>query len=631
MAGQLQEDFIRENLEKYKACLMLNPKYKSYISAISPKTIKKILNSNFTVGAEMKAVLCLFNTLLMSDTPYSTEGSLYFPDVKIQNWINNLHMLSVQSSEGYIYITDVFSSDIQVIIKVPREYKVSKKRRDVMNKQITDLKNRIAKVPSNEHAMLNTIIENIKKEIQNEETKQNKKRTESLQREYFIGLRAINDLRYTIPTFSYTLGAFMCNKPRVDGYVNEKKMCTEHTQSFVLYEKIPGKSVNTLLESNEINFEQWLVMFAQVLLSLEIAQRTCKFTHFDLHSGNVMARPTKNMTYNVCIGESTYTMSNINFLPVIIDFGMATAEVDLVTVGSYDFPEYGMMHYMVQGYDMFKFLCYSTKYTRYTKYLDKMLSLFRFYGDDDPYNIYRKGYPALERSIKKYCAIGTYSKMAMYTPLQFFLWLYKEYNSILSPHITIDSRTIYRNIQYSSSIQLYDDIFQNSAIGKTNAIQLATQCVTTRPSYIMTKYNIKILTNYNKNLKSSIISDKIKELSEDITSPEQYISIDKARLDNVFKIQLPNMDVLGKNMKNILNIEIGKDVDKDLLAKFIIDIKYISELQPYMQMYYTILELNLSNIYNDWIQKFKVVYYENINTEMVSKTLRWVYTLRKQI
>ena len=245
----MTDKFIRDNLEKYSECLIVNPKYKSYISTINPKTISKILTKNFTVGADMKAILCLFTTLLSSSsTNYATKGSIYFPDVNIQEWIKKLDKLQVSSTEGHIYMTQVFSSDIQVVIKVPKEsYEMS------------------------------------------------------LQREYFIGLRALNNLRYTIPTFAYTLGAFMCNKPRSDGYIDRKKICEKHSLPFVLYEKIPGKSIGTLLQSNEIGFEGWLVMFAQILLSLEIAQRNYKFTHFDLHSNNVMTRPTKRIGYDISI------------------------------------------------------------------------------------------------------------------------------------------------------------------------------------------------------------------------------------------------------------------------------------------------------------------------------------------
>lgn len=585
MFAQSQEKFIRNNLEKSNACLILNPEYKSYISTINPKIIKKILTEKFMIGAEMKAILCLFNTMLLTNTPYATSGAIYFPDIKIQNWIHNLQKLPVDSAEGYIYITDVFSNDIQVVIKVPR---------DEAQSDAEDYKNRV----------------------------------DSLEKEYFIGLRAINNLRYIIPTFSYTLGAFMCNKPTWYGHLDTTTICTEHTTPFVLYEKIPGKSVNTILQGNEIGFNQWLVMFAQVLLSLEIAQRKCKFTHFDLHSGNVMARPVSGMEYSLSIDESTYIMSDISILPVIIDFGMSTVEVDDVTVGSHDFSCYGMMHYMVQGYDMFKFLCYCTKDSRYTKSLDKMLDLFRFYGSDDPYNIYTKRYPALVKTINKYCSIGTYSKMATYTPLQFFLWIYKEYNDILSPHITIDPRTMYRNVQYSSSIQIYSDLFQQDVQGRTNAIQLASRCISSIPSYIMTKYTIKILNNYNKCLKSPIIGDKIKELLTSISSPDGYIAMDNARLSKVFNIKLPDMDELRNDMGAILDIPVGDKGHHTLIDRFITNSKFISDLQPYMQMYYTILELDLTSNYKDWIEKFQTEYYYSNNISMVSKTMRWIYTLQ---
>ena len=64
--------------------------------------------------------------------------------------------LNVKSSEGIVYISDILSENIQVIIKVPQE---------------------------------DTGFDD-------------------LIREYFIGIAALNRLRYFIPNFMYTLGSF---------------------------------------------------------------------------------------------------------------------------------------------------------------------------------------------------------------------------------------------------------------------------------------------------------------------------------------------------------------------------------------------------------------------------------------
>ena len=72
--------------------------------------------------------------------------------------------------------------------------------------------------------------------------------------EYFIGIKSLNKLRYLIPTFVYTLGAFLFSKPTKTG-----KICSGNRKktAFVIYEKIQGESVSNLLKLKKINFSQW--------------------------------------------------------------------------------------------------------------------------------------------------------------------------------------------------------------------------------------------------------------------------------------------------------------------------------------------------------------------------------------
>ena len=149
----------------------------------------------------MNAVLCLFDTLLLSTTNRREKG-LYNLSKDIQKWIIKTQQLGVKSVEGFVYMTDIFSKDIQVVIKTPQ-------KDDGFNSMI---------------------------------------------REYFIGIKSINKLRYLIPSFVYTFGAFLC--PIITPKAT--KICTSNfsnvgeKNAFVLYEKIPGESLAKLIETNEI-------------------------------------------------------------------------------------------------------------------------------------------------------------------------------------------------------------------------------------------------------------------------------------------------------------------------------------------------------------------------------------------
>jgi len=571
--SQNQKKFINDSISSYNPCI-LTPKYTDQIDTLVPQTIGKILTSLNTTGSDMKAILCLFDTLLLSngDSMVST---------KIQKWVTNMHKLPINSVEGYVYITDIFSHDAQVVVKAPR------------------------------------YIDGYA----------------SLIREYFIGLRALNKLRYTIPTIVYTLGLFKCNSPSSNGKINTEEMCSNSSTPFVIYEKIPGDSVKHLLESNEITWETWLICFAQILLSLELAQRECNFTHFDLHTGNVMLRNDEDVKYTLPLDGTTYTISGTKTLPVIIDFGMSTAEVDGVTVGSHDFPMYGMMPYMVQGYDMYKFLIYSSTNAKYTSLGPKIIDIFRFYWTDDPYKIYTKKLPALNNVTNEYCAKASYSAVATYTPLRLFQWLYTEYNSILSPYIAIAPRASYIPLQYSSTIQLYDDLFHHHQTGRTKAIALAESCVNIIPSYIISHYNIMVLTNYNKSLQSPIIDARIHSLQQALDSSKDiYIALDMARLDKVSKIILPTQKNILKITSKVLKITIknAAKFDKKMQQELTDVTKYQKELEVYLQFYYTIKELKQEVVFASWIVTFNPIlkfYMDNVDN--VTQALRWKITINK--
>jgi hypothetical protein len=568
----IQNEFIKNTLKTTDPCV-LSEKYINKIDTLVPETIERILNSLSFIGPDMKAILCLFDTLLLSNGTSKISK-------KIQKWVTNMAKLPINSVEGYVYITDIFSHNTQVIVKTPR-------RQD------------------DNYILI---------------------------REYFIGLMALNKLRYIIPTFIYTLGLFSCNRPDINGNMKIHNMCSNDSTPFAIYEKIPGDSIQKLIENNEITWENWLLSFAQILLSLEIAQRECKFTHFDLHTGNVMIKQDKKVNYSVPIDNNTYKISRTNILPVIIDLGMSTSEIDCVTVGTYDFlgQDVGIKPYMIQGFDMYKFMIYSMD-SKNPRLILKIIDIFKFYGKDDPYNIYKRRLEGISIAKKEYCGMATYSNIATCTPLDMFRWLYKEYSSILTPYITVAPRNTYIYVKYSSSIQLYDSLFKFEDKGRNKAIELAETCTKNISSYILTKYNIMTLSKYNKTLDSPSIKTKIISLEKTLKlNKDNYISLDMARLNKVTNIKLPNIYKLLNITNKILRIQITDSKNFDNLNEELsVYTNYQKELDVYLEFYYTILELKEEKIFASWIRIFEPIFaFYQFNVNIVTKALRWSYTLR---
>lgn len=576
-----QEKFILDQLNTYQIC-EIKEKHSDKLKEISTSAVRNILNQKFVNGSDMKAVLCLFQTLFISETKKNErEKGLYNLSTHIQKWIKKMERIPVKSVEGNVYNTDIFSEDINVVIKVPQH-----------------------------DFGFETII-----------------------REYFIGIKALNNLRYIIPSFVYTLGAFLCPKPTKTG-----KLCSENLKktTFVLYEKIPGDSIDILLKNKQINFNQWLLIFVQILLGLEVAQREVQFTHFDMHTGNVMVRKKNNFSYTVPLDNTSYHINEPELIPVIIDFGMATSYINGRYIGSFEHSRHGMLNFMIPGYDMYKFMIYSISYAKDPILKKSIMDLFNFYDTDDPYNVLLRGNDGVNNAVNQFCHDATFSPVATYTPLMFVEWIWKEYKSVLEPNITISNRLQYIPIKYSNTIKEYDDIFNYTTEGRNKAITLVNNCMNLKLSYVMTKYNIKVLEKYNNTLQSTELTSRIKTLNMYLNASNNLLAIDKAMLEKVFDISIPYQKTLDMIVDNILSIKIRhtNPTHKRNAIQALDILVYQEKLNPYLQFYFTILELHLEYNFSDWIRRFKesdIYKFYTMNVTRNERAIRWGQTLLASI
>ena len=441
----LQRTFILENLNSDSENEKLNKKQKNYNSTQISSRISMILKQAYPTGSDMQAVFYLIDALFLSNSSKKIrEKGLYSLTKNIKDCVKRMEHLPVKSKEGFIYITHFFSSDIQVIIKVPQT------------------------------------LQGIESKV----------------REYFIGIKAINNLRYITPSFVYTLGAFLCPKPSKTEEISCDDSCKN--TAFVFYEKILGESVQTLLKNDRLNFTQFLVILFQLLLGLEVAQREVRFTHFDLHTDNVMVKTgSSDSTSVIQLDMFTYIINKPEFIPVVIDFGASTAYIEGKYIGSYDYISYGMLNFMIPGYDMYKFMIYCARKTENRQLKTSIMDIFRFYGDDDPYFIVdnEKG---IESATNNYCKDLTFSRAANRTPLMLIQWLLKKYPQELRSKVIVKKRKNYIPIQYSKIIKEFEDIFSCTRIndGKdkpNDAIKMVNKCIMAKSSYITAIDGVKIL------------------------------------------------------------------------------------------------------------------------------------------
>lgn len=578
-----QVEYINKNLTNISSCTVFD-KLPKDIDQISTPIVKDVLTNNFKNGADMNAVVCMFDNLFLS-TAKSKQHGLFHLSVHVTKWVKKLEKIDIDSSAGFIYFSDILS-DIKVIIKLPQDSE------------------------SDYYDMI---------------------------REYFIGVTEINKLRYTLPNFVYTFGAFICP---MDKGVLCKGEDDSKTIPFVVFENIPGENMQKMLEDEKLDFHQYLGMFIQVLLALEVAQRTVGFCHFDLHTGNLMCRTIRDgCKYSVPLDNMVYEVTAKEYLPVIIDFGLSTVKHNGNVVGSYTFPEHGMMHYMLPGVDMFKFLYYSCTFAQ-GNVQRQILNLMSFYGKDDPYKFLIGGDKSLDNANKEYAKKGSYSRVTTYTPLEFLNWILvqPEYQDIVPMYMTKKDRDIYVPLSFSTTIQTYDDMFKQSKKGREEAIKMVDECVTSNSSYIMSKYSLYVLRGYNKQLKSKELKNKIKKMKDIISkSRSNMISTDYKMLWEYKKLELPNIIKIQDDSKRILNIKINskklktqkKQVLK-LIERYFQNISFFTEILPYLQFMYTIKEIKSEKVYTKFLSSFlsssQYKVYDQHHTS-INRTFRWCNTL----
>lgn len=577
-----QEKYVIKNLSNIKTCTVLN-NIPLDINKISTPIVKDVLANKFKNGADMNAIVCMFDNIFLSTTKSTNKNGMLVLSVHVSKWVKNLEKIDVDSSSGYVYFSDILS-DVQVLIKLPQEN--------------TDYNELIT--------------------------------------EYFIGMAEINKLRYTIPNFVYTLGAFFC--PMENGELCKGE--PEKSIPFVIFEKIPGKNMQKMLENDELSFPQYLGMFIQVLLALEVAQRTISFTHFDFHTANLMCRTiTKECNYSVPLDNKLYEVTASEYLPVIIDFGLSTVKHNDTTVGSYTFPEHGMKHHMLPGVDMFKFLYYSISYSSDT--MERQITnLMAFYGKDDPYKVLLGGDKVINKATNEYVKKGSYSQVTTQTPLDFLNWILEqpEYKKVTSVYIKKKERDIFFPLSFSTTIQTYDSIFKHAKEGRDKAIEEVRSSISTKSSYIMSKYSLLVLQGYNKKLYSNELEKDVNKMKAEIkNSRKQMISSDYKMLSEYKNLELPDIIQIMDDSKRILMIKINSKKLKTeknnvlkLIERYFTNSVFFTDILPYLQFLYTIREIKSEKIYSKFLLSFlSSPQYKmyNQNYEYINRVTRWCYVL----
>ena len=426
-------------------------------------------------------------------------------------------------------------------------------------------------------------------------------------REYLIGLKVTNPLRKITPCFLYTLGALK-HKP-------------DHT--CIIYEKENGCTLAVMLQQG-LSFTKWLYLFVQILLTLEVAQRRTGFTHYDLHAENVVIRDRKSNSYCISLDYSSYHVIDPALVPVIIDLGTASTTLDGRFIGAYNYTNSGIFHFIVAGHDMYKLMVSSYCHSQRSDTRRQILGMFEFFGSIDPYKVYQEqGSAGIIRAQEEFCKEILFSEIASYTPMMMIKYIYAKFNPKLKSTISLSPRRA-----RSSLLPL------NGSEDYTHSLESVRKLVEMKSGYVTAAYLLRI-TEYSTN---SDVTKEVRELQAKLDHDrEKRIATDLLTIEDWLNIKCPSQEDLDVARKELLDIPIryiNASVKERCFDRLEELLQYQVQFQPFLEMYFTIIELDLEDTYYKWVQslcKSSIYTFYNHNKMENDRAWRWGGTLLASI
>lgn len=149
-----------------------------------------------------------------------------------------------------------------------------------------------------------------------------------IQHEYTI-FQSINNVALFCPHFCRGIGILKCKVNPKDSDLFQIESKYPITKEVLLMEYIPNaKKFYNYVKNEKITENIIFSSIKQVLSAIKIAQTHAKFTHYDLHSNNViMKKCNKNTSILYVIDEKTQILvPTFGYCPMIIDYGFSYAD-----------------------------------------------------------------------------------------------------------------------------------------------------------------------------------------------------------------------------------------------------------------------------------------------------------------
>jgi hypothetical protein len=188
--------------------------------------------------------------------------------------------------------------------------------------------------------------------------------------EYFVAVTCLNALRYQMSNFMYIYGVFQCAVPKEVvtevpnrgevrqgiNYCSPNLLTGQRHGTYVVIENIPNATFWRVMVSQTQLWEvvSWLM---QITDALAVAHASYGYTHYDLHSENVLLRPLGRVVY-VKLPRDGRWIATKN-IPTIIDYGRNRVAVGGKTFGYYNAPSIVRPDVSRPEHDLYKLLGYT--------------------------------------------------------------------------------------------------------------------------------------------------------------------------------------------------------------------------------------------------------------------------------
>jgi hypothetical protein len=381
-------------------------------------------------------------------------------------------------------------------------------------------------------------------------------------RDFCVGIN-LNKILIEAPFFVRTLGCFQ--------YKNQFHIATEF---------IDGVNLKAFISNKKNNFTDFLNIFFQILLGLEIAQNKLNFAHYDLHTDNVILVQS-NQTFEVSLYGFNYTIKN-DYKPVMIDFGLSSVHTKGQTLGQKNLETKGIYNHLSPGYDIYVFLlfCIDISHSSNISIFKGITDLLLFFKIETnlPMDLLTNNHI---KSLRK--------GVSNVIPYQFIKYLVQNYITQLNIEVEpkkyndkcLGKRPLF--LKLKEILDINDEL----SLVHTHTTENCSK------GFIKSLINnIKIYYWYKH--KVDLPQEKI----------ESLINMDCTNLQNLIddlNLQIPNIDPKGEKLPSI-TIE-----QKNL---FFVALDY----------YYIILELELQHqypVYKQWLYDFKNTFvFKNIFTQL---------------